>query len=294
MGIAFSSSSFASLASTVTTTPSGSAAGASSSTVISVKGASGSDCAASLSGTSSGAGSAATASRTAGRSSSTSPLRPITTRPSGRERSTSMNSPSSAGGGVCSAAVSPATGFPSGVSSRKGFSSSSGTDFRAATGSDGRSTRIGAGFCAAGSAAFDGAGCGAAAFGPGFGAGSGTSSAAPSSPAARPCSTTLCLRISTTFPLLSTTTLPASLTLLMKLRLMKTPVSIQPPTSRISVPKAPICVRSRAEEAMPKAPPHPVEQQRLQRSAKANPSVSDPRIIIRNSERIEWLNSSGR
>jgi len=66
---------------------------------------------------------------------------------------------------------------------------------------------------------------------------------------------------------LSTTTLPASLTLLMKLRLMKTPVSIQPPTSRISVPKAPICVRSRAEEAMPKAPPHPVEQQRLPRAA---------------------------
>ena len=89
-------------------------------------------------------------------------------------------------------------------------------------------------------------------------------------------------------------TLPARLTLLMKLRLMKTPVSIQQPTSRISVPKTPICVCSRAPVSMPKAPPHPVELQRLHLSPKAKPSVSEPRIMIRKSERIEWLNSSGR
>ena len=89
-------------------------------------------------------------------------------------------------------------------------------------------------------------------------------------------------------------TLPARLTLLMKLRLMNTPVRIQQPSSRINVPSTPICVRSSAAVSMPKAPPHPVELQRLHLSEKAKPSVSEPRIRMRKSERIEWLNSSGR
>ena len=88
--------------------------------------------------------------------------------------------------------------------------------------------------------------------------------------------------------------MPTSLTLLMKLRLMNTPVRIHPPNSRISVPTAPICVRSSPETSMPNAPPHPVEQQRLQRSAKAKPRVNDPRIMMKKSERIEWFTSSGR
>ena len=70
-------------------------------------------------------------------------------------------------------------------------------------------------------------------------------------------STTLCLTISTILPLLSTMTLPARLTLLMKLRLMKIPVSIQPPTSRISVPESPDmrAQQGRSLDAESAAPP---------------------------------------
>ena len=45
---------------------------------------------------------------------------------------------------------------------------------------------------------------------------------------------------------------------------------------------------------MPKAPPHPVLEQRLHLSPKAKPRVSDPRIMMSESERIEWLNRMGR
>ena len=89
-------------------------------------------------------------------------------------------------------------------------------------------------------------------------------------------------------------TLPASLTVLMKLRLMNTPVRIHPPSSRMSVPTTPMWAWSISETPMPKAPPQPVEEQRLQRSPKAKPRVSDPRMRISSSERIEWLSSSGR
>ena len=80
----------------------------------------------------------------------------------------------------------------------------------------------------------------------------------------------------------------------MKLRLMKTPVRIQHPSSRISVPNVPMYMRSRAAVSMPNVPPHPVEQQRLQRSAKQNPRVSDPRIVTISSGRNEWLKRIGR
>ena len=261
------------------------------------------------------------AGRTAGRSSSTSPLGPITSRPSGRDRSTSVNSPSSSDAAASAACGASGTmGMPSGPSSTNGLSSAS---RRAACGAAGvpaaagpgvRTARgiSGTGRCTASSSsgrrtttsgsaftADSTAGVSAdrlAGLSPGFPTDSAaTAAASPAASDGCPCAcTTLCLTISTILPLLSTMTLPARLTLLMKLRLMNTPVRIQQPSSRINVPSTPICVRSSAAVSMPKAPPHPVELQRLHLSEKAKPSVSEPRIRMRKSERIEWLNSSGR
>ncbi len=73
----------------------------------------------------------------------------------------------------------------------------------------------------------------------------------------------------------------------MKLRLMKTPVRIQPPTSTMIVPKAPMWVLSMRATKMPNSPPHPVEAQRLQRVPKAKPSVSEPSSITSSSERAK-------
>ncbi len=95
-------------------------------------------------------------------------------------------------------------------------------------------------------------------------------------------------------PLLSTTALPAELTVLMKLRLMKTPTRIQHTAKRMIAPNTPICARNRLPTAMPNSPPHPVEQQKLHLSAKTNPRVSDPRIMMRKSARMEWLSNKGR
>ena len=293
--------------------------------------------------------------RTAGRSSSTSPPRPITKRPSGRDRSTSVNS-SSAAGGTAEAAFSGTSGSPSGVSSTNGLSSSpAGREIRTSEAPSGPAVRRTASGSAAARSTANGSdgrcsaavpplwGCGVVRAAPAALHARRSASAISSSPASgdsfsrradaprsrtafsapdecapdgsegsaaagsvprnssppsgsssgmRPA--TLRRTVSTMRPLRSTIALPARLTLLMKLRLMNTPVRIQPPSSRINVPKTPIRACSTAATSMPNAPPQPVEQQMLQLSPKANPKVSDPRIRMRNSERSEWFTSSGR
>ena len=117
---------------------------------------------------------------------------------------------------------------------------------------------------------------------------------APSAPSPREwVGTTRCLTISTIRPPLSTTALPAELTVLMKLRLMNTPVRIHPPSSTSAVPTAPIPSSSIRAASMPRAPPQPLLAMRLNLSPNTNPSVSDPRIMMRKRLRIEWLNISG-
>ena len=289
----------------------------------------------------------------------------MTTRSPERERSTSVNSPSSADRSSGSASSSATIGRPSGVSSRKGLSSPASAAFAATAtpavsaagrtisgpspgcGSRGISvpaatsrktsaarrsssersdappaagcpdgtpacTRIGRRIAGVSASAAGAAGSpsspecrpaartssSGAAFAPASGAaapGAGASSCSPppsGSSAVWP--TTLRRTVSTIRSLRSTMTLPASLTVLMKLRLMNTPVRIHPPSSRMSVPTTPMWAWSISETPMPKAPPQPVEEQRLQRSPKAKPRVSDPRMRISSSERIEWLRSSGR
>lgn len=56
---------------------------------------------------------------------------------------------------------------------------------------------------------------------------------------------------------LSATVSPAELTLFMKLRLMNTPVRIQPATISSSVPTPPIFDESQRHMAMPYSPPSP-------------------------------------
>ncbi len=75
---------------------------------------------------------------------------------------------------------------------------------------------------------------------------------------------------------------------------MKTPTRIQHTNSRMTVPKVPMRPLSNSATAMPKAPPHPVEQQRLPRVPATKPRVSEPRIMTRHSASTEWLSNMGR
>ena len=105
--------------------------------------------------------------------------------------------------------------------------------------------------------------------------------------------TTDCLTRSTILPPLSTIALPAVLTVLMKLRLMNTPVRIQAPSNRMIFPSTPITLVSLRATSTPKAPPHPLPKT-AHFSPKAKPNVREPRIRINKAPSTEWLKSSGR
>ncbi len=272
------------------------------SSVTSIRPSSGSDGFGAACGRAAAAAGAGSGSTTASeRSSSISPSSPITTLPGAEV----------AAEGTAGAAASSVVSSRKGSSSPAGFSAtagaSSGSGVSAASGAGaGRSISTSPAAAAgassppsaAGIASSRAAGVSASRAGAASGTGSGSrrgrgASGSGSSNASSWawCATTLCFTISTIRPPRSTMALPALLTVLMKLRLMNTPVRIHPPASRISMPKAPMRPPSMRATSMPSAPPQPLLEQRLHLSPKAKPSVSDARIMIRKRLRIEWLKS---